>query len=61
MRRSVLPALLLILALCGCGHADHAPAGGERLTVETSNLGRDNIPSFRILFREYDWELDEEA
>ena len=29
-----------------------------RFTVETSNLGRDNIPSFRIVFREYDWELD---
>lgn len=32
-----------------------------RFTVETSNLGGDNIPSFRIVFREYDWEMDEEA
>ena len=32
-----------------------------RFTVETSNLGRDNIPSFRIVFREYDWEMDGEA
>lgn len=32
-----------------------------RFTVETSNLGRDNIPSFRIIFREYDWEMDGEV
>ena len=32
-----------------------------RFTVETSNLGRDNIPSLRIVFREYDWELDGEG
>ncbi len=32
-----------------------------RFTVETSNLGRDNIPSFRIVFREYDWEMDGEG
>ena len=31
-----------------------------RFTVETSNLGRDNIPSFRIVFREYDLEIDKE-
>lgn len=30
-----------------------------RFTVETSNLGGDNIPSFRIVFREYNWEMDE--
>lgn len=29
-----------------------------RFTVETSNLGYDNIPSFRILFREYNQEQD---
>lgn len=29
-----------------------------RFTVETSNLGYDNIPSFRILFREYHNDLD---
>lgn len=32
-----------------------------RFTVETSNLGGDNIPSFRIVFREYNWEMDEET
>lgn len=29
-----------------------------RFTVETSNLGGDNIPSFRIVFREYNSDLD---
>ena len=32
-----------------------------RFTVETSNLGGDNIPSFRLMFREYNREMDEEA
>ena len=29
-----------------------------RFTVETSNLGSDNIPSFRIVFREKNLDLD---
>lgn len=29
-----------------------------RFTVETSNLGYDNIPSFRLVFREYNRDLD---
>ena len=29
-----------------------------RFTVETSNLGFDNIPSFRIVFREKNPDLD---
>ena len=30
-----------------------------RFTVRSSNLGGDAIPSFRLVFREYDWEQDE--
>lgn len=29
-----------------------------RFTVETSNLGYDNIPSFRIIFREQNPDMD---
>ena len=29
-----------------------------RFTVESSNLGYDNIPSFRLIFREHHNDLD---